>query len=73
MSFSNTGTPWGLIQAKKKLVQAEEKAEKLRIKLVKIGEEVLQDIENGKVPSEDVIKRFGDFIDNARSKGIYKS
>lgn len=66
MSYFNDGPPWGLIQVKRKVKE-------LRIELVKIGEEVLQEIEKGKVPSEDVIKRFRNFVEKAKSAGISES
>ena len=69
--------PWWSIQAEREAREAEarksaEQAKEWRTELVKIGEEVLQEMEKHKVPN-DVIERFRNFVDKARSAGIYKS
>ena len=62
---------WG-IQRERELRESEERATHWRTELVKIGEEVLQEMEKHGM-SEDVIERFRHFVDKARSTGIYKS
>jgi len=64
MSYSNDSW-WGT-------VHAEKRAKKWRTELVKIGEEVLQEIEKYKVPNNDVIERFRNFVEEARSAGMNK-
>jgi hypothetical protein len=64
--------PWWGIQRERELRESEELAKRWRTELVKIGEEVLQEMEKHGA-SKDVIERFRDFVDNARSAGFYKS
>jgi len=62
MSYPTGETPWQYISTKKKLDQVEKAVEDLRSELVEIGEEILREIEAGKVPSSDLIKRFRSLV-----------
>lgn len=64
--------PWWGIQREREVKESEERAKHWRTELVKIGEEVLREVEKHAV-SEDVIERFRHFVQKARSAGIYKS
>lgn len=64
--------PWWGIQREREVRELEERAKHWRTELVKIGEEVLREVEKYAV-SEDVIERFRHFVQKARSAGIYKS
>ena len=62
--------PWWAVHRAREA--SEEQAKHWRTELVKIGEEVLGEMEKHGVP-EDVIVRFRDFVEKARSAGIYRS
>lgn len=64
--------PWWGIQREREIRESGERAMQWRTELVKIGEEVLREMEKHKV-SKAVIERFRDFVEKARSAGIYKS
>lgn len=63
------GTPWGTINAKKKLKEAEDLFTNWRTRLVEVGERVLREIEKGNV-SEEVKKEFREFIEETKDAGI---
>ena len=60
------------IQREKEVRESEERAKHWRTELVKIGEEVLQEMEKHEA-SKDVTERFRHFVNKARSAGIYHS
>ena len=64
--------PWWGIQREREVRDSEERAKQWRTELLKIGEEVLREMEKHRV-SKDVIERFRDFVEKARSAGIYQS
>ena len=72
--------PWWAVQREREfresrereLRESEEQTKRWRTELVKIGEEVLQEMKRHGA-SEDVIKKFKRFVDKTRSAGIYKS
>jgi hypothetical protein len=64
-------TPWPAITLKRKLDELENAYMAWRTRLVKIGEEVLQGIEEGDV-SEEAKRELRQFIEETKAKGIYK-
>jgi hypothetical protein len=68
MSY-HEGTPWGTIAAKKKLKETEDVFKDWRTRLVEVGEQLLREIEKGKV-SEEVKKEFREFIEKTKAAGI---
>ena len=64
--------PWWGIQREREVRDLEERAKQWRTELVKIGKEVLREMEKHRVP-KDVMERFRDFVEKARSAGIYRS
>jgi hypothetical protein len=69
--MSYEGTPWAAIAAKKKLKETEDLFSNWRTRLVGIGEQLLREIEKGKV-SEEVKRKFREFIEETKAAGIYR-
>ena len=65
--------PWWAVQRERAgKEQSETKLIELRTELVKIGEEVLRELEK-QGGSADIINKFKRFIDKAKSAGIYRT
>lgn len=65
------GTPWPVITAKKKLKETEDEFKDWRTRLVKVGEGVLREIDEGNV-SEEAKRELRQFIDKTKARGVYE-
>ena len=65
------GPPWPTIAAKRKLKETEDEFKDWRTRLVKVGERVLREIDEGNV-SEEAKRELRQFIGKTKATGIYK-